>query len=401
MRVPLSTLFLLLLLLLALDLTPLTSRAATVVETGDEVTIEAVALTSEGLDHPALVDALALRLPEIELLAADDGCGARCVHVRVRALADPTAPIMIEARLDDGRAFSRSIRADSPESERGVATLLAHLLTSLVAGDPTVFEEIGSAPETTDENAGEEPPRQLRGGTLTSAPEPNPEPLPSCPQPGPQPAGADESLAPAPPMYELGPALGLVTVMGIGAPRSLAGRVGGGTLLDLELRSPSGLLVGASGRLLDARESGYRLTRLRFALALGYGLRRGLFELRALAAVSVEPWKVGGRADGARTTFGHPLLGGALILAPGVQAALSSGVRVHAGLRAAASASAPSTGVGTILATDSAGEPLFRLGGFELSVLAEIGARWGIQARSPRARRPTRASMPARQARRP
>ena len=50
------------------------------------------------------------------------------------------------------------------------------------------------------------------------------------------------------------------------------------------------LLLSLGTRGLQQRDGGLRLQRLRVALAAGYSLRRGAFELRALAAVTVEPF---------------------------------------------------------------------------------------------------------------
>ena len=83
MRAPLFTL---LWLLWAVHLTPTTSHAAAEIQARGEATIEVVAIVSEGLDQPALLDELGLRLPEIKLLDAG-ACGEGCVNVRVRMIA--------------------------------------------------------------------------------------------------------------------------------------------------------------------------------------------------------------------------------------------------------------------------------------------------------------------------
>lgn len=195
----------------------------------------------------------------------------------------------------------------------------------------------------------------------------------------PEEARAPAKRAPTAPRLEIGPTAGLAAVFGIGAPASLAGWSASGGFVGAELRLRRGFVAGLELRSTTARNTGYiRLNRMRAALALGYSLRRGLFELRLLGAFTVEPWWVALRADNTGREWGTPLLGAAFTMAPGISAALRPGVRLHVGLRVELSASAL-PGASTVLRVrDPYGGALFRLGGAEMTAAVEVGVRWGV-----------------------
>lgn len=69
------------------------------------------------------------------------------------------------------------------------------------------------------------------------------------------------------------------------------------------------------------------------------------------------------------------------MLAPGIAARLGPGLLAQVGLRLEASASAGAGTLAAIQANDLAGAPLFRVGGFELAALPEIGVRWQLGPR--------------------
>lgn len=321
--------------------------------------IATVDLTTAALDAAALREALALRLPSVRLIDATTPCVAGCALVRALRRDDGTVALTVW--LADGRVFARELAAAFDPPERAVATSLAHLLAAI---------EDGTAAPTADP---EPPPRPL---ARTPAPVESPpvEPVTRAIEP------PTRTSAPPPPprRFELGPAFALVSLFGVGPPRALAGSLGGGFNFDLGLRGPRGLLLGLAARVVQARDSGHRLQRVRLAFAAGYGLRRGLFELRALAAVTVEPWWVAQRADGTRRDSGPALLGGVVTLAPGLVAPLTPTLRAHVGLRLEAAASAAAGSLSAIQANGGAGAPLFRLGGFELAAMIEIGLRFQL-----------------------
>lgn len=325
-----------------------------------------VVVLVDGLDAQALAAALALRVPaaRVDGLSGAGCAGGRCTFARLRR--EPGA-LQVELRLADGRMFRRSWPAEIDEPERAAATALAHLLAAIDEGAATP-EPVERAPAPAPEPASPTPP-------------PAREPPPGTAPPGgdvPQPAASSRPVASATtPRLEIGPLVGLTALVGVGRPSALAGRIGDGGLVGLELRRRGGLLVDIELRGLGFRDGGLRVGRLRLAAALGYSLRRRLFELRTRAALTVEPWWVSARADGARTEFGGPLLGGALAVAPGLSAALAPGVRVSVGLRFEATLSVDARNRGILQLVDSTGAPLFRMGGIELGIAAEIGVRWG------------------------
>lgn len=320
-----------------------------------------IVVIAEGLDEVALRDALALRVPTARItgqVQKDMPCGEGCALAQVRRAGEG---LRIEVQLADGRVFARTWAEDVAEPERAAATSLAHLLAAIEDG--TAEPEVVASPP---------PPSEVVAPSETR---PSGENLADLPPR--KPAVEAAAPAPLPPRVEIGPTVGLAAVFGVGPPAGLAGLCGSGGFVGAGLRHRSGFLAALELRWIGARDSGFRLGRLRTALGLGYGLRRGLFELRALAAFTVEPWWVGARADGAARQSGAPLLGGAFTLAPGLGAELQSGVRLHVGLRLEVAASAPPGALATLQLRDPFGEALFRLGGAEISVGAEIGVRWG------------------------
>lgn len=331
--------------------------------------ISSVALTAETLDATTLRAALELRLPAIRVLDAAAPCDTGCAAVHARR--GPDSHVELTVRLADRRVFTRTLSADPDEPERATATSLAHLLTAIEDGSATP-----SPPPTP-------PPLAIPDTSpITATPPPADITPTTASPPRVTPRTATTTPPPAPPL-ELGPTLALTTVHGLGPPRALAGAAGLGLALSLELRTPRGLLTAFGLRALQARDGELRLQRVRLALAIGYSLRRGRFELRTLAAATVEPWWVAQRTATVQRDSGPPLLGGALALAPGLTARVGPRLRVHAGLRLEAAASTIVGERATVQASDPTGTPRFRLGGLELSALVEIGLRWDVSRPRP------------------
>lgn len=294
--------------------------------------------------------------------ACAPACASGCTLARLRRDGEA---LRIEVKHADGRLFTRASAAEAGEPERAAAASLAHLLAAIEEGTAT--------PGPADAPLVPPPSETVSAVARPSAP--------PCIAPAGTPRVSEPVVTPPVPRFEIGPVVGLTEVFGVGRPTALAGRVGDGGHVGVELRGGSGLLVGLELRGLGARDGGLHLGRLRVALAIGHSLRRGLFELRSRAALVVEPWWVGGRAAGGPTTAGTPLLGGALSVTPGLSAALAPRVRLFAGLRFEASYAADPRAGAIVQAVDTSGTPRFRLGGVELAVAAEIGVRWGVGAR--------------------
>ncbi len=336
-----------------------------------------VVVRAEGLDPSALAAALALRVPGARVAGCaatdvsedrspscaesagpsngpeDMSCGSGCARAVLRREG---AALVVEVRGPDGRVYRRSAAADGGDPERAAATSLAHLLAAIEEGSAAKDVVIEAAPVAV---VRAEPPAAA----------------PTCPPV----AAASEPVRPAAdeaPRLELGPRVGLAGLVGVGPPAGLAGWLGEGGLVGLELRRRRGLLVDVELRGVGARDGDVRLGRLRVAVAIGHSLRRGLFELRTRAAVTVEPWWTSPRGGG-RAEVGGPLLGGALAVAPGLSAALAPRVRVFVGLRIEAAYSLDARRGAIVQLVDPGGAPLFRVGGLELGAAAEIGVRWG------------------------
>lgn len=331
-----------------------------------------VVVIAEGLEAQALGEALALRVPEARVAAGCEpgadpkdscsGCGPGCTLARLRR---EDGALRIEVRHADGRVFTRTSAAETDEPERAAAASLSHLLAAIEEGTATPAEVVA---------------------------EPEPEPVAAAPV---SPAAAPVRPAVAPndpsrdgPRIEIGPVVGLAGVFGVGQPTALAGLVGDGGLVGVELRARRGLLAGVELRGAQARDGAVHLARLRVAVTVGHSLRRGLFELRTRAALTVEPWWVTARSEGARATFGAPLLGGSVSVTPGLSGAIAPRVRVFVGLRLEAGLSVDARTGAVVQVVDQAA--LFRLGGVELAAAAEIGVRWGISGRASGGARPRR-----------
>ncbi|MDC0717504.1 hypothetical protein POL25_11405 [Nannocystis sp. bb15-2] len=342
------------------------ARASTRREVAEELVVRAGA----GLDTGALHEAIALRISGVRLIVDTEGelsCGPGCTLARIERAAEEG--LRISVRLGDGRVFMRTLSATAAEPERAAATSLSHLLAAIADG-----------------TAEPEPPPEPK---LVAAESPAPTSTPQVCPPPPPPVVARpvaERSEPASPRFELGPTVGLVTAFGVGRPAALAGSVGNGGFVGVEMRHRNGLLVGFEARGLGARADGLRLGRVRLSVALGHSLRRGRFELRTRAAFLVEPWWVGARTEAARLQSGSPLLGAALSLTPGLSLALAPDLRVDIGLRVEAAMSVHASDGAVVQLIAPSGAPVFRLGGFELAAAAEIGVRWGQAAPSPLSR---------------
>lgn len=320
--------------------------------------VDELALAVQGLDLEVLRQDLELRAPAFRVTL--DRCGEGCAAVSARRA--PDGRIELQVRLADGRVYARSLQALA-EPERATAASLAHLLAAIADGTEGPREVTRPASPST---------------SVAPAPALVPEPRAEVAAPARPAEPADAGR------FELGAALGLVTVAGVGSPRALAGWVGSGSSASLELRGRRGWLAAFNLRHLQQRDGGFALHRARVGLGGGYALQRGLFELRVLVGVVVEPWWVVRRGDGTRAEFGRPLLGGAASVTPGVAAWLGRRVGVRAGLRLEAAASAAAGTASAIQAESPGGRPLFRLGGFELAATAEIGLRWDLSANARR-----------------
>lgn len=363
--------------------------------------IARVWLRGVGLDPQALAGAVGARLGDKEVLHAGAEAGpitglvALC-HVTLDA---DGKTLQLEVVLGDGRVYQRQILAPPGDRERAAARLITSTLTAI--------EDETMTPDRRDGVLDVPAPPPMPDPALPSPPASPPTSPPASAMPVPAPATATpapatraappsrpppgQAVAPARP-HELGVALALGPLFGLGAPAAGLGLAGGGGGLRLDLRLRSGLALGAGFRGHTGRRDDLVLARLRGALYAGHVARRGAFELAALAGVSLETWQVSRRGTPVTYTVSGPegaalLLGGLLRLAPGGRISPADrplSLRIGAYLELAASARS-SGRAAQIAATDAQGAqtPRFVLGGAELSLGLELELWFGLVKRGP------------------
>ena len=327
------------------------------------------------LEGPALGElgpALALRLPDLPIVAEAPPGAAPFVFVAVRS--DPRAPArhQIGVITSDGEAFFREVDTGADAPARVLASVLANLLFSIAEGsvrpDRTNFE--------IPAEGGASPGPALAEPVLTPPP---PEPAPAAkPRPVPK-----DTPKPMPPGWQYG--LVASGVIGVAAgPPSFAPPInGGGGSLGLDARGPRGALVGGELRLLGRGAEDHRLVRMRLTALAGVVLRRGRFELPLALGVTVEPWWVSPVTAVTATRGARPLIGGLLRVSPGLYMVRSRGplraVRIGPRLELAGSFAVDDGArvVGVSFGQGDANRALFRLGGLEFNVGLELALWFG------------------------
>lgn len=375
--------------------------------------IARVWLRGEDLDPHALAGAVAARLGDKEVLRAGaearphSGLVAQC-HVTLGA---DRKTLQLEIVLGDGRVYRRRIVAPPGDRERAAARLISATLTAIEDGSVAPDRrdgvlDLATAPDQPTPTTVPEPttprteplPEPRPALTPSPRPEPRPEPTPS---PVREPVPAAPSTSPP----ELGVALELGPMFGLGAPATGLGLASGGGGLRLDLRLRRGLALGAGVRAHTRRRDDLALTRVRAALHLGHVWRRGAFELAALAGVALETWQLRQRGAPVTYTASGPdgpavLLGGLARLAPGARLSparralalrLGAFVELAAGARGSGRAAQLATSDG-----HGAASPRFVLGGAELALGLELELWFRLIKPGPRAR--PRRAPPARPA---
>lgn len=335
-----------------------------------------------GVPRGELVDALALRVPHLAFepfeAAAGGSVGEGVAFVDLRAIAapgstdaepadggpsrspGPGAPpegFSLTIVVSDGRAFDRVIQAgaDDRENVRLLAGTIANLLLAIEAG--TVREDRGDVPLPTPEPAGP--------GCERECP-----PAPVCPAPTTEPA--PEPARPAPLRIELGPAISLLTITGLGEPAAADRFAGFGGSVGVHARLRRGAFMGVALRTAGRGEAaGVRLVRQRIAVGGGYELRRDGWALEASLWGTVEPWWiVGAPVDPAP----RPQWGLVARLAPSFHRArladgrmgLSIGPVIELGASAALGGGRPSVGLVVVREGDDV-RSMLRVGALELA----------------------------------
>lgn len=335
-------------------------------------TIRHAILRVDGRAWEDVRDALAPRLPGVELLPFEDATfeaigGELFAYVELTVEPGPDAETQLTIVLSDRRAYLRSFTPEPSHPLRSIATTVANTLVAIEQ------EEIEADEQAVDVPRPEPEPKPEPEPTPETEPEPTPEPMPEpAPEPPPEP--------PAPPPFELGIALGGLPLFGL-APGSIRGFAAAGGELRLAIRERRGLLVELGLRVVANGNEDYRLWRNRLQLAAGYGWRSGDFGVAAVLGPTVEPWAV--RSSGsatrpipvatARTT---PLWGAAAAVTPALFRQLTPSLRLRLGLRLELATSVLSSGAaGRVLSYEfEAPRPrtLFGFGGLELATGVEL-----------------------------
>ena len=331
----------------------------------------ALVLRNEGIALDGLAAALALRIPDLPVVAESPRDGAPFVFVAVRS--DPATPVRHQLGVitSDGAAYFREVDTGADPPARVLASVLANLLVSIAEGSVQ--------PDRTDVPI---PPPE----TPLPEPAPEPEPIPTPPPPEPTPTAVPKPVpktSPVPtPRWDYG--LGLAGLVDLaGPPRFGAVLGGGGGSLGLDIRGRQGALLGLELRGLGRGVAERSLVRLRIAALAGYALRRGRFEMPIALGISVEPWWVD------PTITNRPLLGALVRASPGLYLARPRGplraLRVGPRVELAGSFVVDhGPRVAAISQAGAAGNtPQLRLGGLEINLGLELTLWLGRPARAP------------------
>jgi hypothetical protein len=330
-----------------------------------------------GFHEAAVLAALRLRLPRLPLARHGGPLPSESpyVYLEITRATDTTGNL--RAITSDGRAYERSFIIEIGQEVRVAASTAASLLFSIEEGVVAPDRKYVAIPETPEAPTPMEP-----------EPPVDEPPTPTASRP----PGVVQRPATATPAayaggWELAAAVHGAALLGL-VPRRYAGVLAGaGGGLTLELRSPRGVAAALELRGLGRTEVGLGVGRLRVALAGGYTLRRGRFELPMLLGLAIEPWwttRAGAAApifSGATEATRRPLLGGYLRITPAARIALKRGRLV--GLRIGprlelGGAFMVDDGARIVGLADTSGTPRFRLGGLELSLGLELALQFAV-----------------------
>lgn len=351
-----------------------------------------VIVRSTAVDPAALRAELRTRWPDAELLdystaAFTQVAGRAYVYVEVLGETVGDVPVSIAVITSDGRGYVRQAVVGEGGRARVLAVEVAGLLAAAVDEDLPPDRTDLVVP-TLQQPTPPQPP--VRPPLRESSPPPGRASKPAPPpRATPEDDAVDEALPPEPRGWQLGPVVDASLLLGA-APRARRGAPDFAGRAGLDVRTPFGLAVGASVRLLGDSALEYRLVRTRLDVRIGYVGRVGALEYLVSIAPTFEPWRVRANGHGlvlassrgrGRTVLWGAALRGAVGYAWRVP---ERGMRARVGLAAELAASALRSGAAARVREPVDGAPLFAIGGLEFVVGVEA-ALW-FQVTGPRAR---------------
>lgn len=352
-------------------------------------------LSSSGVDAEALRDALALRMPALDLRTQwTQAGGAGRVFISVRPTPDGAA-VRTEVIADDGRGYSRRVDVP-PDDARRIASVLANLLFSiehqaleadvedLEVPRTSAAEDVERAVSRLDVPAAAETPDEAE-----AEPEAETEPVTEAP---------DVTNTPDPPSspprwLAVVPLSGGI-LLPVGGPRFGSLLQGGGLTLGVDAEHRGGARLGLRVRYLAREDGGFRLSRLRVAVGAGYGWQIGRLDLPLRGELSLEPWWVVFEGERLSATSldapasGTLALGGGLRFEPSVRLPLNAGVLTALRLGLALGVGGSFViDEGARIATVTSGleedddRALFRVGGLEVWLGGHVSLAFGRPSR--------------------
>lgn len=345
-----------------------------------------------GFDEAAVLAALRLRLPRMVIARHGEGGAPASPHIYVQIVratgegGEPPAHEGGELRLitSDGRAYERRFAVEVGQEVRVVASTAASLIFAVEQGELVPDREDVEIPQEPT-GVPEDP------GPAGPGPEgPTEPPAPTGGGGGAQdPPGREDRPRPSAPPWEVGPTGYGGALLGL-TPRYAAPLTGAGGALGFVARAPVGVTASLEVRGLGRASGGYALGRVRIGVGVGYGVRRGRFEMPITVMITCEPWwaaSAGGQAPlfaGTAEAPTRPLLGGALVVSPGLRLKPSRGrvYSVRVGPRAELGGSfVVDRGARSVGLADPSGVRRFGLGGVELSLGLEVAVAFAMGRR--------------------
>jgi hypothetical protein len=334
-----------------------------------------------GFDETAVLAALRLRLSRLPISRHDGPLPSESPHVYVQIKRNSDGTGALRVITSDGRAYERGFSIEVGQEVRVAASTTAGLIYAVEQG--------AVAPDREDVAIPEVPAKQFAAVPDLPATDVTP---PSDVTPNPDPAQRRQGRAIPSSPWELAANLHGGAVLALGPPSVQKTLAGGGGGLGIELRTPRGGLLALDLRGIGLGADGLGVGRFRVSVGGGYAWRRGRLELPVIFALALEPWwatragKIASIGSGTAEVSSIPLIGGYLRLSPGLR--LSPSVGPLVGLRIGprleiGGGFTVDGGARVVRLTDGEGNPLFRLGGLEVSIGLELTVQFAVRRARP------------------